>query len=125
MTGERVQCFRCKYQREFVTDDGRNGHVSLESAARTAGWRLWPSDDDPNRMLCPNCAGTATPEQVQEITGWDAECETCGLTMSEDEDDEPGPFTRNDALSWASSHDCEPSTHVIPPQSPIIAGRVA
>lgn len=126
MTGrERVKCFHCQFVAEFVTDDGRNGHVSVESAARVAGWRRWPSDDEAVQMLCPRCAGTATAEQVQQIAGWDAECETCGLTMSEDYDDEPGPFTREDALRWQSSHDCEPDVSIIPPKSALTVGRAS
>lgn len=124
-TRERVQCFRCKYNEEFITHDGRNGDVSLESAARVAGWRVWPSDDDTPKMLCPLCAGTATDEQVQEIAGWDAECTTCGATMSEDEYDNPGPITKDAAQSWASRHECDPETHVIAPQSPVVAGRAS
>jgi hypothetical protein len=85
---------------------------------------VWPSDDDTRKMLCPRCAGTATDEQIQQIAGWDAECTTCGLTMTEDYEDD-GPFTEKDAHIWANAHDCQPETHVIPPQSPVVAGRVA
>ncbi|WP_240777732.1 hypothetical protein [Nonomuraea basaltis] len=69
-----------------------------------AGW-LGPRNGD----VCRSCLKRyGYPE-------WDAYCETCGEYADED-DDEPRPFTEEDAKRWQDEHQCTPSVQLIPPK---------
>lgn len=116
---ETVKC-RCGYKQLFT--ERKRGEATIESAARIAGWRIWTGETQGGKSteftFCPACAGTASPERLAEIQGWDAECETCGAVMSEefDADDDEAPITEKQARDWDMDHQCEPEVIIHRPK---------
>ncbi|GAA2990411.1 hypothetical protein GCM10017559_08030 [Streptosporangium longisporum] len=72
-----------------------------------AGW-LNPQGD----RVCTACAERHDPTVL--TPPWDATCDTCDASMSEEDGDDSG--SEDDAKFWQDNHKCEPSVRLIPPR---------
>lgn len=69
---------------------------------------------DPNKgKVCRACC------RRHGVPEWDATCDTCNTSMSDewDDDDEERPFNDSDAKEWQREHRCEPSIRLIAPDT--------
>jgi hypothetical protein len=58
------------------------------------------------------------------VPSWNAECETCDYSLTEDENHEDDfPFTEAEARAWMLTHVCQPVTRIIPPPRPAPEGH--
>jgi hypothetical protein len=106
---EQIRCQTCP--RVYAKD----GQGTVEERARAAGWIVWEGatlgGDHTRRVHCAGCLGR--DEDGPQEPRWDATCNTCGVSASEDGYDE---FFEEDAEAWADEHRCEPDTETIPPK---------
>jgi hypothetical protein len=94
--------------------------AEADSEARMKGWIVWSGTTlngaDSTGIYCPEHGNRAAqaddPEDAE--TGFDAECENCFTTASEDwGSDFDG--TEECAEEWMEDHTCEPTTRLIRP----------
>jgi hypothetical protein len=91
----------------------------VEQAARAAGWVVWDGDtlggEHVRRVYCTTCAGRSNDGPDQQPR-WDARCNTCAWSASQEDDYDDEPFTGEDAHAWRQEHECEPDVDLIPPE---------
>jgi transcriptional regulator with XRE-family HTH domain len=119
-----VATIRCQSCRNVYDPPGIDQrHLSF--GARVAGWILWEGTTEGGshvkRVYCPRCVGREVVDAgTGETPSWDAECQTCHATMSE-EWREDVPLSEDDAKLWKDEHRCEPDVHISAPKHVVAA----
>lgn len=113
-----VRCQNCP--RTFpVPADGYG--MPTQDAARAVGWTVWEGvtlgGKPAKRVFCPWCAGRR--EDLQEPK-WDARCETCGASASEEDGYADEPFGPEEAKWWQQEHRCEPDVWLVQPGGGVV-----
>lgn len=99
---------------------------SSEIVLRVRGWRIWSGTTlggaESSVVFCPACLGVAGVNDDGEPTGWDAHCNTCDESMSDDwtEGVPAAGWTEKDAEQWQDRHECEPYVDLIAPSRPTV-----
>jgi hypothetical protein len=95
--------------REIACSTCGHSESRTVQSARVAGWRVGPGV-----AYCPGCCGEGGVTPQGEPAGYDAECQTCHASASEDEwADEP--MSKEDVEQWSRRHECEPEVSIIAP----------
>jgi hypothetical protein len=99
--------------------------AQADSEARIAGWIIWRgttrSGAQSTGIYCPTHSNRAAENDgdVDEETGWDAECDTCMTNAATDDPAFDG--TEQAAEEWADDHICESHTRTLPPKTRTVA----
>jgi hypothetical protein len=113
-------CMTGGCNRSRISSATHNTASEAETNARAAGWSIWSgttrSGAPSFAVFCPLHNGHVAEDQDGEPVEdeWDAECDTCDSTASEEWSDE-APLTEADAEDWMSEHRCEPQVNLIRP----------
>lgn len=111
---ETTQTIRCQKCPNRYTGSRPDLHMSASAQARALGWTgKTIGGREETRRFCPACSGRTEPPETDE-RGWDALCETCDASASEDWADE-APLSEDDVATWKFDHQCEPNVRLIRP----------
>ncbi|HUR74422.1 MAG TPA: hypothetical protein VMZ00_09100 [Sporichthya sp.] len=76
------------------------------------GWLDPYAESVQGTRVCPEC-----------VPGWNAECGTCDASMTDESEDDDGPFSETQAKNWKQQHRCEPIVRIIAPDTTRKAAR--